>query len=185
MAIQEDPRKTIVKWWTKIRLLKDQVNKLEKLKELPILAISTLLLKTQIVEFELKQLIFSLDLHLYFNSSSNLIRKIVRTPRDFDNLTLGQLAGQIEQFIDKSNSHITITGKSIGNRKELGILGGLKMELNKLVKIRNKLTHHLLDIGRSFEEVNDDAVRGIEIANKTIDLIEDLEVDIKNYKDKR
>jgi len=171
--------KSIVEWWAKIRLLKDQINKLEQLKDAPIIAIAAFLLKSQIIEFELKQLIFSIDLYIYSNTSG-VFRRRVRTPRDLDNLTLRKLVREIEQFVNKSDILIkTQTNKS--KNKQLDTLGKLKKNLNELVNKRDKLTHHLFDSGKNIRDLNNDALKGIEIASNTLILIEKLEKEIKKY----
>lgn len=46
--------KKFVDWRVKIRVLKDQISEIEKFKKIPIFAIVLFLLKTEIIEFELK-----------------------------------------------------------------------------------------------------------------------------------
>lgn len=93
---EDDPRKRLIEWLVKIRFLKDQIEKLEQLKDLVIIPIAVFLLKSQIIEFELKQIIFSLDLHLYSQNRSKLMNRRVRTPKDLEGLTLGGLAREFK-----------------------------------------------------------------------------------------
>lgn len=178
--MQEDPRRVVAKWWAKIKILKDQIGELEKLKKPPIIAISVFLLKSQIIEFELKQLIFSLDSHLYFYNSSTFLQRRIRTPKDLDNLnlTLRKLVIVMNEFIEKSDPPIKIkTHQSISHSGS--ILKKLKINLNKLVDKRDAFTHHIFDINNDFQKLNKDAVEGIELANKTLQLMDDLEKDMR------
>ena len=79
---ESDLRKRLVDWFVKIKFLKDQIEKLEQLKDLVIISIAAFLLKCQIIEFELGQVVFSLDSHLHSQSRSRFINRRVRTPRD-------------------------------------------------------------------------------------------------------
>ena len=108
LRIEKDPRKIIVEWWAKIGFLKNQISKLEQLKDFPVFAVAAFLLKCQIIEFELKQIISSLDLHLYFQTESKHFKKRVRTPKDLDDLTLGKLVNAFNQFIRPSDPIVSI-----------------------------------------------------------------------------
>lgn len=174
-----DPRKVLVRWLVKIRFLKNQIEKLEQLKDLVIISISVFLLKCQIIEFELKQTIFSLDFHLHSQSRSKLINRKVRTPRDLENLTLGQLVKEFTQFITFSDTPIA-TGKNM-NPNSKSILNQLKQNLNLLVKKRNEFTHKLFSLGKNTLMLTKEAQEGIKIANKTLVLLESLENELKNY----
>ena len=174
-----NPRKVLVEWLTKIRFLKDQIGKLEQLKDLVIVSIAVFLLKCQIIEFELKQVIFSLDLHLYSQNRSKLINRRVRTPRDLEDLTLGQLVREFRQFITASDNPVTT--KKDRNPKENNILNQLKQNLNRLVKKRNEFTHKLFSLGKNALILTDEAQEGIKIANKTLVLLESLENELKTY----
>lgn len=174
-----DPRKRLVAWLVKIRFLKGQIEKLEQLKDLVIVSIAVFLLKCQVIEFELKQVIFSLDLHLYSQNRSKLINRQVRTPRDLEDLTLGQLVREFRQFITSHDVPVAIDK----NRNPDGdnILNQLKQNLVLLVKKRNEFTHKLFSLEKDVLILTNEAQRGIKIANKTLALLESLENALKNY----
>lgn len=177
--MDEDPRERVITWFAKIRFLKEQIEKLEKLRNFPIIAISVFLLKSQIVEFELKQIIFSLDFHLYSQNRSRLINRRVRTPKDLEDLTLGQLVREFKQFITSSDTPVAIDKKM--DRDGNIILNRLKQNLNRLVKKRNEFTHKLFSLGKDTLTLTDEAQEGIKIANKTLVLLESLENELKTY----
>ncbi|HEX7456707.1 MAG TPA: hypothetical protein VF303_04555 [Candidatus Nanoarchaeia archaeon] len=176
-----EPRKKLVNWLSKIKFLKDQIEKLEKLKDFPIVAISVFLLKCQIIEFELKQFIFSLDLHLYSQNHSKLLRRKIRSPKDLDDLTLGKLKKELNQFIRPLGVPIVFkTGKSTAPTMK-DTLEELKLNLGLLVDKRNEFTHRLFSQGKEIVKMNEEAVEGIEVASRTIYLLEILEKEIKDY----
>lgn len=174
------PRKRLVAWLVKIRFLKGQVEKLEQLKDLVIVSIAVLLLKCQIIEFELRQVIFSLDLYLYSQNRSKLMNRLVRTPKDLEDLTLGQLVRDFKQFITSSDPPVLVDNKGNSQGKN-GFLKELKQDLTLLVKKRNEFTHKLFSLGKDVSILTNEAQEGIKIANKTLNLLERLENELKNY----
>jgi len=76
--------KKMVDWNVKIRFLKDQILEIEKRKDLKIAPVFSFILKSQLIEWEIKQLITKLDLHLSFSNSSEVLRKKIITPREMD-----------------------------------------------------------------------------------------------------
>ncbi len=178
--MNNDSRKKVVIWFAKITFLKDQIGKLEQLKDFAIVSISVFLLKCQIIEFELKQTIFSLDFHLYSQNRSTLINRQIRTPKDLEDLTLGQLVREFRQFITSSDTPVAI-GKKV-NLDGKNILNQLKRNLNLLVKKRNEFTHKLFSSGKDYSMLTKEAQEGIKIANKILALLENLENDLKIYK---
>ncbi len=161
--MQEDPKKKVVDWWVKNRFLKSQIGTLERLKDFPILSISCFLLKTQLVEFELKQLITSLDLHLYFSNSSQVLKMSTRTPKDLDEkrLTLGKLKDEI-------------------NKYEGSFLDDLKQDISNLVTLRNDFVHKLFNPG-SISELTINAEEGLKVANQAIKSIESVNKFLKAH----
>lgn len=148
-------------WFAKISFLEDQISNLEKLKKSIIIGVSVFLLKTQLIEFELKQLIFSLDQHVFFSSRSEILKRKVRTPKELEDEKMGLSA----------------------LRKELGKYKGqflkkLYQQLKELVKLRNSFTHHLFGLG-STEDMIKDSERGIKIANKVIKEIDSIDQHLK------
>ena len=177
----KDPRRVVVEWWTKIDFLKNQISKLEQLKDFPVFAVAAFLLKCQIIEFELKQVIFSLDLHLYFQTSSKHFKKRVRTPKDLDDLTLGKLVNQFNQFIRPSDPIISVKLKDNNKNSQNDTLNKLKDILDEVVTKRNEFTHRLFSPGKDIKILIKEAESGIDNANKTLELFKELEKEIKNY----
>lgn len=149
-------------WRVKVDLLKDQINKLAKLKDFPIFCIAAFLLKSQIVEFELKEMFISLDLEVAIKlriSNSDLTREI-RDPSDFDNKTLGQT---ITCFCEYKGM---VTEK-------------LKKQLQDLNALRNKFTHHMFDAKTDIRTLTDDAEKGLALANVILDQLNTLSLKLK------
>lgn len=161
----EDAKKKLVNWVFKIRFLKGQIDKLEKLKDAPIIAIAAFLLKSQIIEFELRQLIFSLDLHLHSQNKSKLTARKVRTPKDLSQLTLRKLVEEIKEFEGPKLRH-------------------LEVKLQPLVNKRDHFTHHLFSSSKDIKVLTKDAEEGLKIANETLKILEKLEKIIKTYDEK-
>lgn len=175
-----DPRKVLVGWLAKIKFLKDQIEKLEQLKDLVIISIAVFLLKSQIIEFELKQIIFSLDLHLYSQNRSKLVNRLIRRPKDLDGLTLGELVREFKQFITSSEPPVLVDNK-VETQDKNGLFKELKQDLTLLVKKRNEFTHRLFSLEKDVSILTKEAQEGIKIANKTLKLLEVLEIELKNY----
>ncbi len=173
-----DPRKRVVEWFVKIQILKDQIGKLEKLKGFPIIGVAAFLLKCQIIEFELKQIIFSLDFHLYSQSVSKHFRRRVRTPKDLDDFTLGKLVREFSQFIRPSDPLVSI--KLEQKRVKKDILKELKEVLDEVVIKRNEFTHRLFSPGKDTNALIKEAEDGISNVNKTLELFEELEKELEN-----
>lgn len=153
--------KAIVDWRVKNEFLKNQIIALEKTKEFPIFSVLSFLLKTQLVEFELKQLITSLDLHLYFSNTSKVLKIKTRTPKDMDErrMTLGNLKNEIYQYEGK-------------------VLENLQEQLSKLVGLRNDFVHKLFNPG-SISELIGKSDNGLKIATKVLKEIESVEKFLK------
>lgn len=151
----------IVDWQIKNEFLKKQIDALGKVKNLPIFQISSYLLKTQLIEFELKQLITGLDQHLFFSSRSKVLKLQTRTPKDLDEkrMTLGDLKEEIKRF-------------------EGSILKELQATLPKLVKLRNEFVHQLFKPG-SIKELNQKSEEGLKLADEVIVYIEKIDKFLK------
>lgn len=162
--------RSIVDWRVKNKFLKDQINKLESLKIFPILSVALFLLKTQLIEFELKQLITGIDQYLYFGSLGK--RKNPRTPIELDNrrMTLGILKEEIKKY-------------------KLVFLKHLVLNLSKLVILRNEFVHSLFNPGtlkdlikksiRGFM-LTEKVIKNIEVVNKFLDKYDPLKLKNKN-----
>ena len=152
--ILEDVRQ----WFFKIRYLKNQISSIEKIEGIPVLTISVFLLKSQLVEFEIKQLITALDQHLFFSNGSEVVNVIPRTPSFFDEkiFTLGALIEEMKRY---------------NSPKVKDVL----KELNELNGLRRQFTHKLFNVDKKLGEVNSESKRGIVVANTVLRKIEELE----------
>lgn len=157
----KDYRQKWTRWIVKINFLKEQIEKLELLKDFPIISISVFLLKSQLIEFELKQTILTLDLRLSAYSSQRTLKRHIRTPKEFDNYTLGKLVFEISQFE--------------GN----ALLDNLKIQLKQLVSLRNKFTHHLFSPAKDAKQLTIDSEEGIKLANETLKILEIIKKELK------
>lgn len=148
-------------WFGKIEFIKSQIKALEKLRQFPIIRISAFLLKSQLIEFELKQLILSLDLHLSSHNTSAILRRKIRTPKDLDNLKLG-LGGLIQEI----------------RMYESELLKVLINRLNKFNLIRVRLVHYLLDSESTIKDLNADSDIGLILSEEIIGEIERIKDEI-------
>jgi hypothetical protein len=128
----------------------------EKLKNYSLFGIASFLIKTQLVEFEIKQLITSLDLHLIFSSTSKDLKRKSRTPKYFDDrrMTLGGLCEEISLF-------------------DGAIIKSLSKNLKDLVNKRNKFVHCLFNPGKISELINE-AEMGLKLANLVLGNIDQI-----------
>jgi len=143
----------IVAWQTKMDFLKNQISALGKLSDFPIVAISVFLLKAQLVEFELKQLITEIDLHLGFSNSSQIIRRKRLKPVEMDDWSLGRIRKHLLTYDSK-------------------MLSALQQELKKLVDLRNIFTHKLFSSSKDVNSLTKDSEKTIPLADKVLDEIE-------------
>lgn len=141
-------------WFRKIHHIKNEIESLERIKNVTSISVSVFLLKSQLIEFELKQLFTSIDQHLIFSSSSKIIKLKIRTPSFLDNQrqTLGSLIDELDRY-------------------ESELLELLKEKLKKLKKIRNAFTHNLFSPG-SLGDLTADAEKGIQLANEALKELE-------------
>ena len=149
--------KKMVDWIVKIRFLKDQILEIEKRKDLKIAPIFSFILKSQLIEWEIKQLITKLDLHLSFSNSSEVLRKKrkkIITPREMDEQkwTLGKLIAEFKKYKGE-------------------FLKDLQTRLEKFKDLRNKFVHCLFNPG-SIEDLIKEAEQGLELVNRIINDIE-------------
>lgn len=147
----------IVGWRIKNEFLKKEIAKLDKNSNFLIFSIAAFLLQTQLIEFELKQLIPKLDQHLFFSSTSKVLNRKTRTPKDLNDtqLTLGNLKFEINGF-------------------EGNFLTNLQSNLQKLVKLRNHFVHELFNLG-TINELIKKSKQGLVISNRIIVDIENVE----------
>jgi len=158
----EDVREKFRAWIEKITGLKNEIKALEDLQDNPIinasaLSIGVFLLKIQIIEFELKQTIPTLDRVInseLIKNQSQVLRQI-RYPKDLKDLTLGRIIGLFCEFD--------------------GIIPpDLKKDLRKLNNLRNDFTHNLFSQNRSLEDMKKEACSGIKIADVILKYISNL-----------
>lgn len=149
-------------WLGKIEELKKQIDFLEKIKNHQTISVSVFLLKSQLIEFELKQLISKLDTKISKELISSEYRRKNRTPKDLskDRYTFGKLISILDEYESK---HL------------IKLMGMLK----SLIKPRNNFTHKLFDENLTFEEINKDIDKNITLANKTLIEIKDVYNKIK------
>lgn len=153
VEIRKKILESILPWQIKMDFLKNQISALEKLSQFPIIAISVFLLKSQLIEFELKQLITEIDLHLGFSSNSKIIRRRTLKPVDMDGWSLGKIRKHL----------LTYNSKTFTT---------LQQELKKLVDLRNMFTHKLFSSSRDISSLTKDSEKAIPLANKIMDEIE-------------
>lgn len=153
----KDARSQLVDWRVKNDFLKSQVETLGKYKNFPIISIAVFLLKTQLIEFELKQLITSLDLHILLSNPSSDLKIKPRTPRDLDDdrVTLGGLNKIVQRYESK-------------------FIKKLQTDLNSLVGLRNDFVHKLFNFG-TIKIMLKDSETGLKLADIVIADIEDVE----------
>ena len=158
MTNQEDPEKLFKDWYIKVRLLQNEIDELKKVQNFSILTVAVFLLKCQVIEFELKQFIFGLDVYLHSRNLSKFINRRTRTPAEFDSdkLTLGRLKQKIDEF-------------------EGDILQNLQGNLKLLVGKRNVFTHKLFSPGKDVAGLKKEAKEGIKIADEVLDNLASIE----------
>lgn len=146
----KDLGKRLNDWFIKINFLRDQIDSLSKVNS-PIALIAAFLLKAQLIEFELKQLLFALDLHYSENNSSNILKKEKRVPRYFDDkrYTLGRLIDEV-------------------NKYEGAFLEPLQKDLDGLNSLRVKFSHHLFQSESSLDDLINDAAKGLKVCDRLI-----------------
>jgi hypothetical protein len=162
-------------WQKKISFLEDQISKLDKLKAFPIFSIASFLLKTQLIEWKLRQLIPLLDFHLNYFNNSPILKLKIKVPSknkkvksknskaqdqlSLGKLTLGQLINEIECYESVDNQFLKFEE--------------LKTNLKNLQGLRNKFVHHIFDVG-SIDDLVNDSEKGLEIAKEAIKNIEEV-----------
>lgn len=156
-----DISKIVEAWFIKTNFIEDQINKLEQLQNFPIINISVFLLKSQLIEFRLRQLLFTLDSHIQTNNTSNLVVRKIRKPKEMDRFTLGMLVHEFTLYRGLN-------------------LDELSQYLGELSSLRNNFTHHLFSHDKDVKQMSDDADKGVKMTNKVLKLIEDLDKDLTN-----
>lgn len=162
-------------WQKKIVFLEDQISKLDKLKDFPIFSIASFLLKTQLIEWKLRQLIPILGFYLNYFNNSPILRLKIKVPSknkkvkskiskaqdqlSLEKLTLGQLINEVEYYESVDNQFLEFEE--------------LKANLRKLQGLRNKFIHHIFDVG-STDDLVSDSEKGLKIAEEVIKNIEEV-----------
>lgn len=149
----------LVDWRCKMKFLEKQIKVLEKLDKFPIMPISAFILKSQLIEFRLKQLLTSLDLYLaLFDKIHHKVRKIRNiTPKKINEMkwTFGRLIVEIKKH-------------------KISFLEELVNGLEKLKKIRNKFVHEIFDTG-SLDQLINEAENGLKLTSDVISEIDSVE----------
>jgi hypothetical protein len=146
--------KKMVDWKEKIKFLKEQILEVEKKTDLKIAPVVSFILKSQLIEWEIKQLITRLELHLGFSNSSQVLKKKIIMPLEMDEKrwTLGKLIEELKRY-------------------EGEFLKDLQIRLEEFKSLRNKFIHCLLNPG-SIADLIKEAEQGLNIANRIISDIE-------------
>jgi len=173
--MKKNPEVEYKKWFVKVFRLKKEISILEELQkkptiQSPTLSIAVFLLKTQIIEFELRQIIFEFDsiVRTNLNESNSAINRKVRFPKEFEVDTLGKTIHTFREF-------------------EGLVPEKLKIDLTKLNSLRKDFTHHLFSPKINYNNLRTDATHGIKLANKILEYTEkvrDLTRKTKNPKSK-
>ncbi|MDD5567158.1 MAG: hypothetical protein PHH01_03090 [Patescibacteria group bacterium] len=143
-------------WWFKVDVIKGQIEKIEKLNNYTIFSLSSFILKTLLIEFELKQFLSRLELYISTHNDSEIVHIRSRTPKDFDDdkFTLGRLTKELSKYEGK-----------------------LFMNLNKNLEIlkskRNKYIHKLFNPG-NIVDMHDELLNGIKLTNTIIKEISEI-----------
>jgi len=163
VAQLDEVQKRFVLWVTKINKLKEEVNALSSLQSNPIinaptLSVGVFLLKMEIIEFELKQIIFTLDstVHDELVNNKSVISRGTRSPKELEDRTLGKIVGVFCEFESKV------------------IPDQLKTDLKKLNSLRNDFTHNLFDSRKSIEDLKKEACEGINISDHILEYFASL-----------
>lgn len=147
-------------WFRKIERIKNEIKDLEKVSNVTTIYISVFLLKSQLIEFELKQLINTLDQHLYFTSGSTILKIRVKTPLFLSKQkqTMGDLIQELERY-------------------DGVLLNDIKVRLQLLKKTRNQFTHNLFGPG-SLNRLIEEAETGIQLANMILGELEKINYEL-------
>jgi len=148
--------KAIYDWYRKIAYLKENIDALELL-DFSITKIAGFLLKTQLIEFELRELLSNLDMHMRFASQSSVLKLKTRIPTYFEEkFTLGKLIEEINRF----------DGEFLAN---------VKPKLGRLRVLRNDFTHHLFSVKSSLDQLFKDSEEGIILSNEILEELSEIE----------
>lgn len=144
-------------WQNKIADIKTEISYLSDLQANPIinaptLCIAVFLLKSQMIEFEIKNIIISLDhiVELNLDINESKIKRKTHTHKDLDAYTLGKTIGILSEYV-----HPEVITEEFKN------------DLNDLNKLRNKFTHKLFEKGPTLDDIRKEAADGI----KATDLV--------------
>jgi hypothetical protein len=147
----------LINWYEKLDFLNNSLEKLELLKDLPIFAIATFLIKSQLVEFQLKQIISNLDLVMTLNNRSEKFSKKRRRIEDLEGYTLGRLISEFKQYTGALE------------------IASLINDLEILLKKRNSFTHELFDSSTDIQALIREADEGLDTVNRVLDSLKVLE----------
>lgn len=144
--INDDLTDNIKAWNYKYLALGRKIGELE-INQDRVVKLLAYLLKTQLVEFELRRFIPDID--------SYIGRKKTRTFNDIRSQTLGQLSAIIKDY-------------------SLEWLQKLSQNLDDTVKIRNELQHHLFDEGYTLNETEKMAIEGMPKAQLALNEMDNI-----------
>jgi hypothetical protein len=148
----EQYRKRWVSWTLKRKYLESAVMALEKLSDEPFFKVLVFLTKSQMAEFEIKQLLFRLNMNSQ-RGHTGLVFRMPKSPSDYD-APMGRLSKELDGYYSP-------------------ILKNLQENFGKLVKKRNLFAHHLFESG-SIEEMNKEASSALPLVNTVLKEINDV-----------
>lgn len=144
-------------WHKKIGFLEKEINTLGKLDKYPIFVISAFLLKCQVIEFRLKQIILPLDLEIatslrFMNSE---LKRRIRAPKDFEGDTLGKVVSVFCEFDGIVDEQVRSDTINLNNK-------------------RNQFTHHLFSPETDVNQIIKDARDSLVLADRVIFELQEL-----------
>lgn len=163
--LETDPHlKKWYKWRNKISYLSEQIFLLEPKSKSPIISVSKFILTSQLVEFQLKELLLTLGFNKWLKTGTDYISD----PADFDKqrYTLGMLVSELDKYTN-----------IIGVKH-------LKSRLKKLLIQRNQFVHGLFNSRLPVEKLQPLSIKGSTIGEKILNDMLTLERKINDKEDR-
>lgn len=156
----ETTLRELAEWAAKVKIIKRQLELAEKyLTKFVIVEYGVFLLKSQLVEYELKYLLTDLDLHLRFSNASTILKIHTRKPNELEGLNLGNLITEIKKI-------------------EGELLKNLIKDLNVLNGERRMIAHYLFDLKYKIRDLNSKCEHGIKLTNQVLNEIEKIKKEL-------
>lgn len=146
----------MTEWRIKNKFLKDQIVEIEQRRDFKIAPLVSFIFKSQLIEWEIKQLITELDLYSRFSNNHKVSKRKIITPYEMDEQkwTLGKLILEFKKY-------------------KYEFLKDLQIQLEAFKDLRNKFIHCLFNLG-SIEDLIKKAEQGLKLANNIINDIEQV-----------